>query len=207
MEERLTPTQLSQIVAEVQQLSERQQDELEAEQVREILRELNLAPEFLEDAMIQIRRREALAAQKQRNRWLLGGVAALITCVLVAGALTLRQRQQTLGRITAQQDRITLQQDDGGNLGTVVRQDNTELFYRVTLSDAPVGQQLSLSCHWSDPSGQIVRQNSYQTKKITTPVWNTFCRHTVGEDAATGPWTVEAFLGDRQLSEATFNVK
>ena len=207
MEERLTPTQLSQIVAEVQQLSDRQQDELEAEQVREILRELNLAPEFLEDAMIQIRRREALAAQKQRNRWLLGGVAALITCVLVAGALTLRQRQQTLGRITAQQDRITLQQDDGGNLGTVVRQDNAELFYRVTLSDAPVGQQLSLSCHWSDPSGQIVRQNSYQTKKITTPVWNTFCRHTVGEDAATGPWTVEAFLGDRQLSEATFNVK
>lgn len=207
MEERLTPTQLSQIVAEVQQLSDRQQDELEAEQVREILRELNLAPEFLEDAMIQIRRREALAAQKQRNRWLLGGVAALITCVLVAGALTLRQRQQTLGRITAQQDRITLQQDDGGNLGTVVRQDNAELFYRVTLSDAPVGQQLSLSCNWSDPSGQIVRQNSYQTKKITTPVWNTFCRHTVGEDAATGPWTVEAFLGDRQLSEATFNVK
>lgn len=206
MDQRLTPMQLSQIVAEVQRLSDRQQDELEAEQVREILRELNLAPEFLEDAMIQIRRREALAAQTQRNRWLLGGAALLVTGVLLAGALSLRQRQHTLDRITAQQDRLTLQQDNGGNLDTITRQDNTELFYRVTLSEAPVGQQLSLSCHWSDPNGQIVRQNSYQTKKITTPVWNTFCRHTVGEDAATGPWTVEAFLGDRQLSEATFDV-
>lgn len=70
MEQRLTQAQLEHVVAEVQQLSRRYEAELDAEQVREILRELELPPEFLEDAMVQLHRREALALQQQRSRWI-----------------------------------------------------------------------------------------------------------------------------------------
>ena len=64
MEPRLTENQLQQVVAEVQQLAIRRESELDATQVREILQELNLPPEFLEDAMIQLQRREALKLQQ-----------------------------------------------------------------------------------------------------------------------------------------------
>lgn len=206
MQERLTPDQLNQIIAEVQQLSDRQQDDLEAEEVRGILRELSLPPELLEDALVQLRRREALAEQRRRKGWVLGGVAVAIALLLLGGTVFTQNQRRSLARITAQQDRITLAQDDGGSLSRVTR-DGSELYYRITLADALVGQTLSLSCNWTDPSGQIVHQNRYQTQTITTPVWNTFCRHTLGSAAPAGTWRVESFLGDRPLSEESFEVE
>jgi hypothetical protein len=207
MEQRLTQAQLAQVVAEVQQLSERQQAELDAEQVRDILRELNLPPELLEPAMVQLHRQEALAVRQRRNRWTMGGVIGLSALLLLGVMVWTQNQNQTIARVTAQRDRITLTQDDGGTLTTVSRQANPEVFYRVTLADAPVGQKLSLSCDWSDPSGQIVHKNQYQTKEITTPVWNTVCRHQIGPAAPVGQWKVRAWLGDRPLSDATFDVK
>jgi hypothetical protein len=68
------------------------------------------------------------------------------------------------------------------------RQANQEVFYRVTLANAPFGQKLSLSCNWVDPNGNIVHQNNYQTKEIKTLIWNTFCRYTIGSSAPTGKW-------------------
>lgn len=207
MEQRLTETQLQQVVAEVQQLSLRRESELDAVQVREILQELNLPPEFLEDAMIQLRRREALQVQQRRNRWIGSGIAIAIALLLIGGILLTQRQQQTLSKTIAQRDRLTLAQDDGGNLTTVSRQANGELVYRVTLSNAPVGERLSLSCQWIDPSGQIVHQNRYQTKQIDTPIWNTACRHHLGAAAPVGTWKVRAFIGDRLLSDATFDVR
>jgi hypothetical protein len=207
MEQRLTQAQLEQVVAEVERLSQRQQAELDAQQVREILQELNLPPEFLEEAMVQLQRHEALAAQQQRNRWIFGSVIALIVLLLLGVTLFTQNQQKITARVMAQRDRITLARDDGGNLSTVPRQVNGEVFYRVTLSDAPVGEKLSLSCNWIDPGGQIVHQNHYQTKDINTSVWNTFCRYNLGSDAPVGTWKVEAFLGDRLLSDATFDVE
>jgi hypothetical protein len=127
MEQRLTETQLQQVVAEVQQLSLRRDPEIDATQVREILQELNLPPEFLEDAMIQLHRREALKVQQRRNRWIGGGVAISIALILFGGTLFTQKQQQTLSNVTAQRDRITLAQDDGGNLSTVSRQTNGEV--------------------------------------------------------------------------------
>lgn len=49
MEQRLTQLQLEQIVAEVEQLSQRHQFGLDTAQVQDILRELNLPPELLEE--------------------------------------------------------------------------------------------------------------------------------------------------------------
>ncbi len=172
MEQRLTQAQLQQIVAEVQKLSQRSEAELDKEQVREILRELNSPPEFLEEAMVQLHRREALALQQRRNRWIVGSAIGAIALLVVGMTLFIQHQNQSLTQITAQSTRITLVQDDGGNLSTVSRQVNTDLYYRVTLSNAPVGQKLSLSCNWIDPSGRIVHQNHYQTKDITTPIWH-----------------------------------
>ncbi len=207
MKQRLTQVQLEQVVAEVQRLSERQQAELDAEQVKGILQELNLSPELLEEAILQLHRREALVEQQRRRRWIIGSVIGLIALLLLGVTLFTQSQQQLLTRVTAERDRITLVQDDGGNLGTVLRQTSGEVVYRVTLSDAPVGQKLSLSCNWMDPNGQIVHQNRYQTKEITTPVWNTICRHTIGSAAPVGTWKVQMLLGDRLLSDATFVVK
>jgi len=157
--------------------------------------------------MIQLQRREALLAQNQRNRWLISAVAIVLILAIAGSIFWVQHRQQTLARILAQQDRITLRQDDGNQINTVSRQASSELFYRVTLTEAPVGNKLSLSCNWHDPRGRIAHQNRYQTKKISTSIWNTYCRYTVGSTAPTGTWKVEMFLGDRLLSDATFNVQ
>jgi hypothetical protein len=207
MEQRLTDAQLEKVVAEVQRLSERKQAELAPEEVREILRELNLPPEFLEEAMVQLDRREALAVQQKRDRWIISGFVGLIFLSVIGFVVITQNQQQMTARVMAQRDRVTLAQDNGGNLSTIRRQNSGEIFYRITLSDAPVGQRLSLSCNWIDPSGEIVHQNRYQTKEITTPIWNTFCRHPLGSEMPVGTWKVEAFLGDRRLSDATFEVK
>ena len=207
MEQRLTDAQLEKVVAEVQRLSQRQEAELAPEQVREILRELNLPPEFLEEAMVQLDRREALAIEQKRDRWIIGGFVGLIALSVIGFLVITQNQQQLTARVMAQRDRVTLAQDNGGNLSTIRRQNSGEIFYRITLSDAPVGQRLSLSCNWIDPSGEIVHQNRYQTKEITTPIWNTFCRHQLGSEMPVGTWKVEAFLGDRRLSDATFEVK
>jgi hypothetical protein len=207
MEQRLTETQLQQVVAEVQQLSIRNESELSKAQVREILQELNLPPEYLEDALIQLHRREALKVEQRRNRWIGGGVAAVLALMLVGGIFFTQQQQQTLSSVTVGRDRITLAQDDGGNLRTVSRQANGEVSYRVTLNHAPVGERLALSCRWFDPSGQIVHENRYQTKEISSATWNTVCRHNIGAAAPIGNWKVQAFVGERLLSDASFDVR
>lgn len=207
MQQRLTPTQLEQVVAEVQKLSDRRQIELDTEQVKDILRTLDLPPELLDEALVQLQRHDALRVQQRRKHWLIGSAIGLGALLVVGTTLFFQNQQQTLLQISAQRDRLTLTQDDGGNLTTIPRQINGEIFYRVTLSDAPVGQELSLSCNWIDPSGQIVHQNQYQTRTITTPVWTTYCRHTVGAAAPVGQWQVQMVLGDRLLSGATFNVE
>ncbi len=207
MEQRLNQEQLKRVVAEVEELSRRQQDELSPDQVREILKELNLPPELLEDALVQVQRRDALQAQQKRNRWIYAGIGAAIAVVLAGSLLVFIPTRSSLKTVAAQQDRITLTEDNGGNLDSVIRQGNPELVYRVTLMQAPVGQKLTLNCDWFDPSGQIVHQNRYETKSITTPIWNTACRYTIGSAAPTGTWKVQMRLGEQVLSDAVFEVK
>ncbi len=207
MSVRLTQVQLEQIVAQVEHLSEKKQAELETQQVREILQELNLPPELLEEAMEQLRIQEARAIKKRRHIWLFGGIASLASLMVLFPLLLHQNQQQKLAQIRATDDRITLAQDNGNDLNSISSQQEGEIFYRVTLSDAPVGKQLSLSCNWINPKGQIVHQNHYQTKKITTPVWNTFCRYQMTSNAPVGSWEVQMFLGENQLSEATLNMQ
>jgi hypothetical protein len=205
MENRLTQEQLGKIVGEVERLSQRRQNELDRKQMEQILRELSLPPELLDEAMIQIQRREALEVQQRQTRNLMIGIVACLAIAVGGIAFWSQQNQQALARVSVQQDRITLTQDSGGNLTTVSRP--AEVVYKVTLKDAPVGKKLNLSCDWIALGDQVLKQNRYQTKEITTPVWNTQCKNTIAASAPAGTWKVRMFLGDRPLSDASFEVK
>jgi hypothetical protein len=207
MENRLTQTQLTQIVAEVERLSNVREAELSSEEVTQVLQELGLPPELLNEALIQLQRREALARKQRRNRWIAGGLAAAAVGAIAITGFYIYQNQQAIDRVSIQQNRITSVQDDGGNLTVISRQNNLEIFYRVTLKDAPIGKKLSLSCDWIDPSGQIVKQNRYQTREIDKSIWNTQCRYQIGTAATTGNWQVKMFLENRAIGSASFEVK
>jgi len=148
-----------------------------------------------------------LGRQKRQNRWPIGIVIGILLLIFLGITRIAINKQQILARVMAQSDRITLAEDDGSNLTTLFRETNGEVFYRVTLSDAPVGKKLSLSCNWIAPNNQIVHQNRYQTKEITTPIWHTYCHYRIGSATPTGRWQVQMFLGNRLLKDANFEVK
>ncbi|MBF2067092.1 MAG: DUF3859 domain-containing protein [Calothrix sp. C42_A2020_038] len=206
MSKRLTQEQLNQIIAETQRIQTLREKEIEPEQVKQILEELNLPVELLDEAIMQVERRKVLEIQKRRNKLIIGAIAASLTLVIGSGIFISQQRNAILAGVTAQSDRIITNRNLEGAV-TVSRQNNSELTYRVTLQNAPVGQQLDLSCNWIDPSGQIVKQNSYQTRNITTSIWNTQCRYSIDPGAAIGKWKVEMLLGSRVLSDEVFEVQ
>lgn len=207
MNERLTPEQLNKVIAEAQRLQQNREQELNPEQVQQILEELNLPPESLDEAITQVHRRQALEAEKKRNQLIFAGIAAAMVVIIGSGIFFFKQKDATFANISVQQDRITKTQDDGGNLKVIERQSNAEVFYRVTLKDAPIGQKLNLACDWVNPSGQIVKENRYQTKDITTSVWDTHCKYIIDSGATPGNWKVQMSLDKRLLSDENFEVK
>lgn len=207
METRLTQDRLAQIVREVERLQQRREAELDPEQVKQILLELNLSPDLLDEALLQLRRREALADRNRKKQWIVGGAIAAILAGVAFTAFFSHQHQQAIARVTVQQDRLTFSADDGGNLTVISRNNSPEIFYRVTLNDAPIGKKLSLSCDWIDPTGTIVKQNHYSTREIDKTVWNTYCRHQFGSASLAGNWQVRMFLEESAISDAFFGVE
>jgi hypothetical protein len=205
MNDRLTQAQLQKLVAEVGRVQNRRQDELDAAQVREILQELNLDPELLPDAMVQLRRREALEVEQRRRQWILTGAIAAIVILTTGSIAFLQYQQYTLSRIGVQSDQVILQTDPARPISRIASP--ADLTYQITLTQAPVGQPLDLRCDWIEPSGRVVKQNRYTTKIITTDIWLTRCRYTLDASATPGLWTVKLLQGDRPLSDATFEVQ
>jgi hypothetical protein len=209
MNDRLTEAQMAQVVAEVERLSQRRDAEYQPEQIKEILAELNLPSELLEDAMVQLRRKEALAAQKRRNRWIAGGVVVALMGAIATIAVYAQNQsrvENAIANVSASGSRITLAQADA-NLTAIDRQSSPRVFYRVTLQNAPVGEKLSLACDWIDPSGNIAHQSRYQTRQIDRAVWPTYCYHQLNSGSPTGTWKVQMLLGNRTLSSSRFDVK
>ena len=204
MEQRLTTQQLELIVGEVGRLANRQAEELDRSEVEKILEELNLPPDLLDEAMIQVQRKEALVKQKQRTIGIAIASVTAVVIILAGASLFSQTKDSSLAKVTASQDRITLV-ENGEDMQVVDR--GSEIAYRVTLSDAPVGGKLNLTCNWLDSMNKIVHTNRFETKNITTPVWNTQCRYKVPTSASTGNWKVQILLGNRTLEQATFTVK
>ncbi|WP_448598305.1 DUF3859 domain-containing protein [Thermoleptolyngbya sp.] len=204
MSDRLTDEQVSKIIAEATRLSQR--NELEVDQVKEVLTSLNLSPELVDEAMVQIKRREALAVQQRRARSLAFGIAAVAVVAIAGLGFNRWQYQRQVERVGVVQAQI-IPATGSATLPQVDRQTSPELYYQVTLSNAPVNRKLSLSCAWKTPSGEIIHENRYQTRRINTATWNTRCRNPLGPASPTGTWTVEMFLGARPISRTTFQVK
>jgi len=210
MEKRLTQEQLGQVVAEVTRLAQEREDfgreTLDRNQMAQVLKELDLPGDLIDDAMEQVRRREALEReQKKRRKMILIGVAVVVLIVLLSGVWIYR-RGAAFDRINTDQARITRLQDDGGSLQTVLS-NGEEVVYRVTLKDVPVGQSLSLTCNWIDPTGRVFHQNRYTTRTTDKSVWPTQCKCQIGAAAEKGTWKVEMRLGDRILNSTTFQVE
>jgi sulfur carrier protein ThiS len=206
MNQPLNQEQLNQIIAEVQGLQLRQEAELNQQQVKEILQDLNLPPELLDEALIQVRRKQALQVQQSRHKLIGLGVAAAVIMSIGLTVFFHQQKSSLLANVSAQQDKITLKSNNE-NLKNISRQANSELVYRVTLKDAPIGKKLNLSCNWIDPNGQVVKQNQYQTREIKTSVWDTFCRYSINPTIPVGNWQVQMLLEGRKISEETFVVQ
>jgi hypothetical protein len=206
MNQRLKEEQLQQVIAEVGELSNRREAEFDRQQIQEILQELNLPPELLDEAMIQLSRRQALGVEKRRNLRIAIAGAGVVVLAIASTILFFQHQNSIIARIQAQQDQITLALDNNP-FSSISRQTNSEIVYRVTLQDAPIGKKLNLSCNWIDPSGQIVKQNNYQTREVKTSIWDTFCRYSINSTAPVGNWKVEMFLEGRKISEEPFVVQ
>ena len=207
METRLTQTQLAQVIAEIDKLSNQRELELGTDQVREILRELNLPDELLEDAIAQMHRREALEKEQRRNRWIAIASTVVVISAIAIGILFGQNRQQQNAQVASTEDRISLSKKGGDSLTQVNRQINPRIYYQVTLKNAPIGSQLSLQCDWTNPNGQIVHQSKYQTRTIDTAVWNTNCFYDLGSAAQPGNWEVRMSLDGRAIGSEPFVVK
>ncbi|WP_413168027.1 hypothetical protein ACL6C3_15040 [Capilliphycus salinus ALCB114379] len=210
MNQQLTSDQLDRLIAEVEHLSQRREAELNREQVREIFQELNLPIDLLDDALMQLRRREALVVQQKRRRRITFGVGVTLMTIAIASSLWFNHRQNTIAKVYANsnQSRITLTRlDKTDDLTVVNRQENPLIYYQVKLQQAPVGRQLSLKCNWINPLGQIEHQNNYSTRSIDREVWNTRCRHQFGDASPVGNWRVQMLLNGRILSETEFIVR
>ena len=177
------------------------------DQVREILRELNLPDELLEDAIAQMHRREVLEKQQRRNRWIAIASTVVVISAIAIGVLFGQNQQQQTAQVVGEQDRIALSKTGGDSLTQVNRQINPRIYYQVTLKNAPIGRQLSLQCDWTNPSGQIVHQGRYQTRTIDTPIWNTNCFYDLGSASPPGNWEVRMSLDGRVISTEPFTVK
>ncbi|MFO7141646.1 hypothetical protein B9T16_08115 [Arthrospira sp. PCC 8006] len=210
MNNKLTQQQLDQVIAEVERLSQMQETELDRQQVQEILEELNLPTENLDQALMQVRRREVLAAETKRNRILMIGLGLASVAIVGGGSLWFYQQQQAIAQVYANpnQSRLTLERFDRvSHFDIIDSQNSPTVYYQVRLQQTPKGRQLELGCNWINPLGQLAHQNRYQTRTIDKNVWNTRCRHQLGPTSPPGTWQVEMFLGDRILSQSEFIVK
>lgn len=207
MQQRLTQKQVSQIVAEVERLSQRRQSEIEVEELQQILHELNLPDDLLDEAVMQVYRKQALDNQRKRNRLIIGGVLAVVVSAIAATFFMQQQQQQALARINVYDSRIGFRRNDFVNVEEIERQKTPEVFYNVTLQDVPIGKQVALGCNWVDSNRKIAHQNSWKTKTISKEVWNTHCRYKFNENVPPGNWIVQMTLDDDVISSNKFVVK
>jgi hypothetical protein len=108
--------------------------------------------------------------------------------------------------ITATDGRLTLEKDDGGNMASIDRTARPDIWFRVTLENAPVGKTLTLDCDWTDPAGKVVHQNHYTTKEIDRPRWPTHAHYQFGRASPPGKWVVVLLHEGNVLKSLSFDV-
>ncbi|MFQ3679992.1 MAG: DUF3859 domain-containing protein [Pseudanabaenaceae cyanobacterium] len=201
----LDTKELDEVIAEIQRISRKREGTLTIDQAREILRELNLPEELLEEAVLQLKRRQAAKEHFQLNLVVSIG-ALLLVAIGIGGNLWLqRQQEQAIAQVAAKASAIRLVTNPNQPVAAVSRPN--EVWYRVTLVNAPIGQRLEMGCDWQNPQGEVVHQNRYQTQEITKSVWDTRCKYQIEAGVPTGTWQVTMNVTGRTIAKTPFSVK
>lgn len=207
MKTQLSEKQWNDVVAEVTRLAQDREDELTRREITtEVLKELNLPTDLTEEALQQVQYREALAKQRRQRIWAFAVGGVLVALLLISLVTWRSTHSAALQKIQTQSAQVTREIDNGGNTQTITR-DGKDVFYRVTLRDVPLGENLQMSCNWIDPTGKIFSQNRWETRNTNKEIWATHCRCGLGSAAPTGNWKVEMKIGDRVVSTGDFKVE
>lgn len=200
----LTQDQLDRIVAEIDRLQD--DAELNDSQIKQVLQQLDLPNELLEAAIAQVNERRLLLQKRQRQKIVFSTLAIMIAGLTTTIAVVYQKQQNRIARIAALQDIVTLESS-----ATPVKQfDRTkdpQIFYRVTLKNAPINDQVIVNCRWTDATGQIVHQSRYQTESIRRSPWVVVCSAPLTPQSQTGSWTVKMNVEERSISDQSFVVK
>lgn len=197
---------LPDVVEEAAHLAEDRARTLDRQRVAEVLAEVDLPADLVDEAHDRVLAKRAEARDRNRKRILLGTLAAgTLAFGLAVGAWSM-ERAALVGKVNAQSAQITL--GDKGPAPTAFRAaDRPDVYYTVTLANAPTGQTLDVRCDYRDPSGSVARQITYTTKTIKTPVWDTHCHYVLPATAPAGAWSVEMTVENKTLRRERFTVE
>lgn len=138
-------------------------------------------------------------------KWLV--VVCLVMILSGAGALWLLDREAPdFRQVQVTQGRLGWEHDDGEDHLQIDRSRGRELWYRVMLDPAPVGQIMTLECEWVSPDGTIAHRNQYRTKSIRQSPWETHARWSPNAATVLGTWTVRLSCAGRELHSKRFEV-
>ncbi len=90
---------------------------------------------------------------------------------------------------------------------SVRRVENPEVVFEVVLAHPPQGTGIDLLCDWRRGGGDLVYQNSWQTRAIDGELWPARCRHVFSPNDAAGKWSVAMKQGDRELADERFVIE
>ncbi len=196
--------ELAEIVHEVARTEEAERELYADPEVAEVLKELDLPVERLAEAKRTVAERRA-ELKRRRRRLFLAGLGALALAAGTGGLLWSRhQGERALAAMQVAQSNLL----EGGAPVTAVRRDTQpELSFEVSLSKAPQGSAVDLTCDWQAPDGSLRYQNRWQTKDVDRELWQTHCRHRFGPADAAGGWSVHMKQGERKLASSRFSLE
>lgn len=202
VEPKIDTQELADIVQETARLQERDLASLDPEQARDILRELELPPERLEEARAAIRVRRIQARERARRLKLGAAIALLVMSGIALVSWRAHVKNALLARLSTTQALVTL---SGAPLTSpALRSTQPELRFEAIIRQPPQGSSLELTCDWLGPSGQLQRQNHWDTKTIDKAAWPAHCRQRFGAADASGAWSVKMKAGEHTLATGSF---
>ena len=136
-------------------------------------------------------------------------LALLCLVMMVVGAVllgVLDREPVDFSKVKATSGRITAAKDDGEDHPRVNRRKPEELWFRVMLDPAPIGNVMPIECEWIGPDQKVAHRNRYQTQRISQSPWETHARFAMARTTATGRWTARMMCQGNVLHSKEFEV-
>ena len=143
--------------------------------------------------------------------WAAVGVTLLV-------AMVLWQDYRRIATITAEETTLARDAEGSERFPQINSQINSQIgprveigspgyiYYRVVLAGAPRRWRLDMGCEWQAPSGEVVHEVRYETRRIDKVPWPTRCRHRFDDRSPAGTWTVRMYSRERLIARTDFEV-